>query len=77
MSVIKTIKFDLPIDGIKIKNIEELRDHFTIEIIDLYNNGMLLKWLQSRKMSKEISYLEKKFLTEPSRIDLMKVLNPV
>ena len=48
MTVIKTIKFDLPIDGVKVKNLEELRQHFTTEIVDLYQNGLLLRWLQSQ-----------------------------
>ncbi len=57
----KLIKFDLPIDGIKAKNIEELRDHFTIEILDHYRSGLLAKWLRSRNMNEklvEISSLE-------------------
>ena len=58
MHVIKTIKFDLPIDGVKVKNVEELRDHFTIEVLDLYQNGLLLKWLRSRNMVAEINQLE-------------------
>lgn len=58
MHVIKTIKFDLPIDGVKVKNVEELRDHFTIEVLELYQNGLLLKWLRSRNMVEEISQLE-------------------
>ena len=73
MHVIKTIKFDLPIDGVKVKNLEELRDHFTIEVLELYQNGLLLKWLRSRNMAEEISQLESlsKML---SRAELMTVL---
>ena len=54
MIAIKTIKFDLPIDGVKVKNIDELRDHFTVEILDLYHNGLLVRWLQSRKLDDEL-----------------------
>ncbi len=72
MSVIKTIKFDLPIDGVKVKNLEELRDHFTIEILELYQNGLLLKWLRSRNMVEEISCLESLSKTL-SRVQMMKV----
>ena len=73
MHVIKTIKFDLPIDGVKVKNVEELRDHFTIEVLELYQNGLLLKWLRSRKMVEEISQLES--LSQMlSRVQLMTAL---
>lgn len=51
----KLIKFDLPIDGVKVKNIEELRDHFTVEILDHYRSGLLAKWLLVRKMSDELA----------------------
>ena len=74
MSIIKTIKFDLPIDGVKVKNLEELREHFTVEILELYNNKMLLSWMRSRKMLGELDQLEKKASMELSRIALMKVL---
>ena len=73
MSIIKKIKFDLPIDGVKVKNLEELREHFTVEILELYNNKMLLSWMRSRKMLEELDQLEKKASMELSRIALMKV----
>lgn len=69
----KIIKFDLPIDGVKVKNIEELREHFTVEILELYNNGMLLKWLRSRKNLQEVNYLEAIPATL-SRFSLLKTL---
>ena len=73
MHVIKTIKFDLPIDGVKVKNVEELRDHFTIEVLELYQNGLLLKWLRSRNMVEEVSQLESLSKTL-SRVQLMTAL---
>jgi len=57
MHVIKTIKFDLPIDGVKVKNIEELRDHFTIEVLELYREGKLKRWLDSQKLNDKINSL--------------------
>jgi predicted GTPase len=51
----KSIKFDLSIDGVKVKDLDELRDHFTAEIIDLYRSGQLSKWLESRKIEGELS----------------------
>jgi formylglycine-generating enzyme required for sulfatase activity len=58
MIVIKPIKFDLPIDGVKVKIIEELREHFTVEILALYEDGRLLQWCRTRKMFEEVSRLE-------------------
>ncbi len=74
MTIIKTIKFDLPIDGVKVKNIEELREHFTVEILELYNNGILLKWLKSRRNLEEASRLETIHETQLSRSSLLKTL---
>lgn len=45
----KLIKFDLPIGGVKVRNIEELRDHFNTEILDLHKSGLLAKWLRSQR----------------------------
>ena len=45
----KLIKFDLPIDGVKVRNIEELLDHFNTEILDLHKSGLLAKWLRSQR----------------------------
>ena len=72
MLVIKTIKFDLPIDGIKVRNIEELRDHFTMEIIDLYHNGILSKWLRSRNMTEELAALEDIYIDSSDHFSLLK-----
>ena len=57
MSVIKTIKFDLPIDGVKFKTFDELKNHFTTEVIDLYKNGLLSRWLQSQGMNEYVQAL--------------------
>ncbi len=54
----KIIKFDLPIDGMKVRNLEELRDHFTPEILELYRTGLLTKWLASRQLSQELSAIK-------------------
>lgn len=44
----KIIKFDLPINGTKIRSLEELRDNFTTEIMELHASGLLLRWIKSR-----------------------------
>lgn len=53
----KPIKFDLPINGTKVHNLEELRVIFTTEILELYGSGMLLKWLKSRNFMTEADKL--------------------
>ncbi|WP_200153056.1 DUF1566 domain-containing protein [Chromatium okenii] len=54
----KIIKFDLPIDGIRAKNIEEIRDHFTLEILAHFRSGLLAKWLAVRKLNTELEALQ-------------------
>lgn len=49
------IKFDLPIDGVKVATLEELRDHFTAEVIGHFRSGLLARWLQSRSMARELA----------------------
>jgi hypothetical protein len=45
----KTIKFNLIIDNNPVRNINELKDNFCVEdVIDLYNNRILQKWLKVR-----------------------------
>ncbi|MEN9500741.1 MAG: hypothetical protein RI964_26 [Pseudomonadota bacterium] len=54
----KFIKFDLPIDGIKVCNIEQLCHHFTPEIIDLYKSGLLAKWLRAQELTHYLNEIE-------------------
>lgn len=44
----KPIKFDLTLNGARVRNLEELQDNFTVEILELHAKGILLKWLKSR-----------------------------
>ena len=54
----KTIKFDLPIDGVKVATLDDLRDHFTTEIIKHFRSGLLARWLRSRSMTHELAAVE-------------------
>lgn len=54
----KMIKFDLPIDGVKVSTLDELRDHFTTEIIAHFRSGLLAKWLRSRGLTDELAGIE-------------------
>ena len=47
---LKIIKFDLPINGTKVKNLDELRDNLTDEILALARSGQLERWLGSRQL---------------------------
>ena len=51
----KMIKFDLPIDGVKVATLDELRDHFTTEIIGHFRSGLLARWLRSRGLTRELA----------------------
>ena len=54
----RVIKFDLPIDGVKVTTLDELCDHFTTEILDHFHSGVLAKWLRSRDLEKESHEVE-------------------
>lgn len=45
----KTIKFNLICDGNPVRNIEDLRDNFSIEdVLKVFHNGLLVRWLGVR-----------------------------
>lgn len=49
----KTIKFNLILDGNPVRNIDDLKNNFSIEdILETYNNGLLKKWLSVRGYNK-------------------------
>ena len=54
----KMIKFDLPIDGVKVAKLDDLRDHFTTEIIGHFRSGLLARWLRSRGRTRELAAVE-------------------
>ncbi|QPK62894.1 hypothetical protein IVG45_19020 [Methylomonas sp. LL1] len=70
----KTIKFDLAVGGVKVKNIDELREYFTTEILDHYRSGRLDKWLNSRNLNSYSSSL-KDLDGEDEKILLKKLCN--
>ena len=51
----RKIKFALEMaDGIEVRSIEELRDHFDLDnVIEYFRNGKLLEWLQDRYYDEE------------------------
>ena len=54
----KIIKFDLPIDGVKVATLDDLRGHFTTETIGHFRSGLLARWLRSRSMTRELEAVE-------------------
>lgn len=46
----KLIKFDLPINGTKVKNLDELSDNLTDEILMLARSSQLERWLRTRQL---------------------------
>ena len=54
----KIIRFDLPLDGSKIKSLEELREHFSAEILGHCRSGLLLRWLRSRGLTAQAAALD-------------------
>lgn len=81
MAIIKKqIKFDLPIDGAKVKNLDELREHITVEVINLFRSGLLIKWLKQRNEDEILSYLLQVNNTEDDRllfIDIVTALGEI
>ena len=54
----KQIKFDLPLDGEKVATLDELRDHFTVEILEHFRSGLLARWLRVRDLVAELKSVE-------------------
>lgn len=65
----KTIKISLPINGQKVRTIEELQDNFVIdELIELYKQKILHKWLKSRGYEQELQQIEKIDSTDSKKL---------
>ena len=49
------IKFNLNFGGEQIRTLDDLRENFSIEdVLDVYNNGLLVKWLDVRNYKNEL-----------------------
>lgn len=55
----KTIKFDLPIDGVKVANVDDLGYHLTPEILGHFRSGVLAKWLRAQGSEEQLAVVEK------------------
>lgn len=55
----KQVKFNLYVDAVKIRTIDELKEHFNIDdLLEWYNNGVLQKWLAVRHYDAFLSAVE-------------------
>jgi hypothetical protein len=72
--VMKLIKFDLPINGIKVKNLEELRDNLTDELVALARSGQLTRWLAVRKHHQEAESVSAAVANHAEQIPLFLAL---
>ena len=53
----KPIKFNMKVDSVPVRTMEELIEHFNIsDVVELYESGTLLRWLQAREY---LDYAEK------------------
>ena len=52
------IKFDLPIDGVKVATLGGLQNHFTTEVIEHFRSGLLTRWLRARGFDSELASVE-------------------
>lgn len=64
----KLIKFDLPLNGTKVRNLDELRDNATLELLHHYKTGLLAKFLQTRGRMDLASRL--KDIEEPNEVEI-------
>lgn len=56
----KTIKFNLILDGYPVRDLEGVREHFSIEdMLKYYKNGLLLRWLDVRGYKEEYEEVTK------------------
>lgn len=55
---VKMIKFDLTLNGVKITNLEQLQEHFSADVLPIFQAGRLSKWLKSRDLLEQATAIE-------------------
>lgn len=72
----KTIKFNLILDGQQVRCIEDLQENFCIDdIIHLYKDGLLQKWLKVRGYDDYLRQVEAIKEKDSVIVELIKVFN--
>ena len=70
----KTIKFNLILDGHQVRSIEDLQENFCVEdVMSLYQDGLLQKWLKVRGYDKELQQVEAIKNKNPVIVELIKI----
>ena len=70
----KTIKFNLILDGKPVRDIEGLQENFCInDVLELYQKGLLQKWLKVRGFSDNLKKVEKLKDNDSIIIELVKI----
>ncbi len=54
----KTIKFDLSMNGAKIATLSDFQENLTAEILPIFQSGKLSKWLKSRDLLEQATAIE-------------------
>ena len=70
------IKFNLNFGGEQIRTLDDLRDNFSIEdVLDVYNNGLLVKWLDVHNHKHELEQVNAIHATDARGIltELIKI----
>lgn len=77
----KTIKFNLILDNYPVRNLEGLREHFSIEdMLKYFENGLLLRWLNVRGYNKQysgVNSIDKSLDKKDIVMDLVKIFEVV
>ena len=54
----KPIKFDLPLNGMRVATLDQLEENLTPEILQHFRSGKLAKWLRGRSLDEQANALE-------------------
>jgi len=66
------------LNGVPVRNIEGLQENFCInEVLEIYNDGLLLKWLKVRGFTEYLEKLEEIHDSKSVIKDLIKIFNVV
>lgn len=72
----KTIKFNLLLDNNPVRDINMLQNNFCInDVLEVYENGLLLKWLKVRGFDEYIKKIEGINKKEDVIVQLIKIFN--
>lgn len=72
----KTIKFNLILNEVPVRDIKGLQNNFSIdEVLELYKNGLLQKWLEVRSFNKYLEKVNKIKQNESIIMQLIKIFD--